>query len=72
MLALADELNGSGGYRCVYVNVERGQSAREDVAAAMRAILNGIADEAEASLDDPLPAEIWPDVLERAGRAAAG
>ena len=67
LLALVDELNGSGAYRCVYVNVETGQSAREDVAAAMRAILNGIADEAEATLEDSLPAEIWPEVLERAG-----
>ena len=67
LLALVEELNGSGAYRCVYVNVESGQSAREDVAAAMRAILSEIADEAEATLNDPLPAEIWPDVLERAG-----
>ena len=67
LLALAEELNGSGAYRCVYVNVESGQSAREDVAAAMRAILSEIADEAETRLDDPLPAEIWPEVLERAG-----
>ena len=67
LFALVDELNGGGAYRCVYVNVERGQSAREDVAAAMRAILNGIADEAEDTLSDPLPGEIWPGVLERAG-----
>ena len=67
LLALVDELNGSGAYRCVYVNVESGQSAREDVAAAMRAILSEIADEADATLSDPLPGEIWPAVLERAG-----
>ncbi len=67
LLALVDELNGSGAYRCLYVNVESGQSAREDVAAAMRAILNEIADEAEVTLSDPLPGEIWPAVLERAG-----
>ena len=67
LLALVDELNGSGAYRCVYVNVETGQSAREDVAAAMRAILNEIAGEAEATLEDRFPAELWPDVLERAG-----
>ena len=67
LLALVDGLNGSGAYRCVYVNVEMGQSAREDVAAAMRAILNAIADEADATLGDTLPGEIWPGVLERAG-----
>ena len=67
LFALVNELNGGGAYRCIYVNVERGQSAREDVAAAMRAILNGISDEAEDTLNDPLPGEIWPGVLERAG-----
>ncbi len=67
MFALVNELNGGGAYRCIYVNVERGQSAREDVAAAMRAILNAIAREADATLEDRFPAEIWPEVLERAG-----
>ena len=67
LLALVDELNGSGAYRCVCVNVERGQSAREDVAAAMRAILNAIARKADTTLGDRFPAEIWPEVLERAG-----
>ena len=43
LLALRDELNGSGRYRCIYVNVEIGQSAREDVTAAMRAILGQLA-----------------------------
>ncbi len=28
LLALMDELNGGGRYRCMYVNVEIGQSAR--------------------------------------------
>ncbi|MCY4213162.1 MAG: ATP-binding protein [Gammaproteobacteria bacterium] len=55
LLALRDELNESGEYRCVYVNVEVGQSAREDVEAAMRAILGSIALEAD---DDALE-EIW-------------
>ena len=67
LLALVDELNGSGAYRCVYVNVEIGQSAREDVAAAMRAILNELAGEAHIVLDDPFPAQVWPEVLELAG-----
>ena len=67
LLALTDELNASGAYRCLYVNVESGQSAREDVAAAMRALLNELAGEARLVLDDPFPAEVWPEVLERAG-----
>ena len=42
LLALRDLLNGGahGEYRCVYVNVEPGQAARENQAEAMRAILS--------------------------------
>ena len=43
LLALRDLLNGSGEFRCLYVNVEAGQSARGDVEAAMRAILDRLA-----------------------------
>ena len=67
LLALLEELNGSGRYRCVYVNVEIAQSAREDVEEAMRAILNQTAYDAETALDDRFVAEIWPGILERAG-----
>src|SRR5579872_2424863 len=35
LLALVDHLNRAGEYRAVYVNVEIGQSAREDMAAAL-------------------------------------
>ena len=37
--ALLDSLNRTGRYRCVYVNVEIAQAARETAAEAMRAIL---------------------------------
>ena len=42
LLALRDLLNSGaeGEYRCVYVNVEPGQTAREDVGAAIGAILH--------------------------------
>ena len=43
LLALRDAINADGELRCVYVNVEVGQSAREDVAGAMRAILVALA-----------------------------
>ena len=43
LLALMAHLNTSGKYRCLYVNVEIGQSAREDVEQAMKAVLNEIA-----------------------------
>ena len=67
LLALRDELNASGRYRCAYVNVEIGQSAREDVAAAMRAILGQMALEAEFILSDLTLREISLDTLEAFG-----
>ena len=71
LLALRDLLNGGahGDYRCVYVNVEAGQAARENQAEGMRAILSELEIEAEATLDDLLPARVWPELLERVGPA---
>ena len=66
LLALQDELNAGGRYRSVYVNVEVGQSAREDVAAAMQAILGEVALAAEFVLDD-LFVRNRRDVLEESG-----
>ncbi len=67
LLALLEELNGSGRYRCVYVNVEIGQSAREDVAEAMRAILSQLASQAEHVLGDRSVREILRQAREDAG-----
>ena len=67
LLALRDELNAGGEYRCVYVNVEVGQSAREDVEAAMRAILSSLA---LATRDGALNG-IWQDALAEAGGHSA-
>ena len=52
LFALRDELNRSGRYRCVYVNFEVGQAAREDVQTAMESVLDELADEAKTTLDD--------------------
>ena len=54
LLALQDLLNSgtAGDYRCVYVNLEGGQSARQDVGPAMRAILSQIALRARRALKD--------------------
>ncbi len=67
LLALRDELNASGEFRCVYVNVEVGQTAREDVAAAMRAILSALARAARHALDDLFVTDIWRGILDDAG-----
>ena len=69
LLALRDLLNGGaeGDYRCVYVDVEVGQAAREDVPRAMRAILNDLALQARLTLGDEFIADVRLGVLEDAG-----
>ena len=60
LLALRDLLNGGtvGDYRCVYVNVETAQTAREDVGEAIHDILDALVDEAEVTLGDESVASI--------------
>ena len=67
LLALRDELNADGEFRCVYINVEGGQSAREDVGAALRAILSALARGARETLEDRFVAEVWLGILDAAG-----
>ncbi|MDE2806909.1 MAG: ATP-binding protein, partial [Gemmatimonadota bacterium] len=67
LFALRDQLNASDEFRCVYVNVEVGQSAREDVGAAMRAILSALARAARHALDDLFVTDIWRGILDDAG-----
>ena len=69
--SLQRELNRSGLYRCVYVNIEVGQAAREDVGAAIRAILDVLAWESAHAIDDGTVEEIWPGILDRSGPHAA-
>ena len=73
LLALRDLLNGGGegDYRCVYVNVEAGQAMREDVEAAMRAILGELASWARTTLGDGFLDEAWPGILAKHGPAGA-
>ena len=67
LFALRDLLNDSGEYRCVYVNVEVGQSAREDVDAAMRAILAQLSREAQSTVGDGSLADLMDGALDVAG-----
>ena len=68
LIALRDLLNGgeAGHFRCVNVNVEPAQVARDDVARGIRAVLSGLAMNARL-LGDGYPDEVWPDVLAKAG-----
>ncbi len=67
LLALMDELNEAGRHRAVYVNVEGAQTAREDVSAAMRAILSVLSSSAADHLDDTFVEDNWLGILEASG-----
>ena len=68
LIALRDLLNSGevGDCRCVNVNVEVAQVARDDVAEGIRAILSSLGMSAQL-LGDDYPEDIWPDTLARAG-----
>ena len=68
LIALRDLLNSGrvGNLRCVDVNVEVAQVARDDVAEGMRAILSSLAMSAQLLGDDYLEG-MWPDTLAEAG-----
>ena len=72
LIALRDLLNSgqAGDFRCVDVNVEVGQVARDDTARGIRAILACLAENAH-ELGDDYPASVWQDVLASAGPESA-
>ncbi len=65
--ALMGELNEAGRHRAVYVNVEGAQAAREDVPAAVRAILSALSRSAEDHLGDGFVRDHWQRILEASG-----
>ena len=65
LLALRDLLRAEG-FRCVYANVEGGQTAREDVERAMRVVLGALASWAVEAGDGFLD-RVWSDLLTRHG-----
>ena len=67
LLALADQLNRSGDYRCVYVNFEAGQAAREDTPRAMRTLLGELASRATDFLQDDLVDRVKSEMLDEFG-----
>ena len=68
LFALRDLLNSgeAGDFRCVDVNVEGAQVARDDTARGMRAILGSLADSA-LLLGDDYPAGAWSGVFDQMG-----
>ena len=64
LIALRDLLNSGqvGSYRCVHINVEVAQVARDDVASGIRAILSMMAARA-FRLGDDFPRRSWQDIF---------
>ena len=71
LLALMAHLNREGRYRCLYINVEMAQSAREDVGRAMRAILGEVASRARTHLHEDWLDRHWVEILEQSGAERA-
>ena len=71
LLALRSLLNSGveGEFRCIYVNVEAAQAAREDVSRAMRVILGELGSRARL-LGDEFLYQAWPDILETFGEGS--
>lgn len=69
LLALQNLLNGrsEGNYRCLYVNIEAGQAAGEDVHEAMRAVLGELGLRASLVLKDDFVDRNAYDILARVG-----
>ena len=72
LIALRDLLNSGevGDFRCVDVNVEPAQVARDDVARGIRAIMGSLAENAQ-ELGDDYPGSVWQDVLASMGPESA-
>ena len=73
LLALQDLLNGGGAgtFRCLYLNVETGQAAGEDVHQAIRSIIGRLASRARRALKDDFVGRNGFDILERFGADSA-
>ena len=68
LIALRELLNSGevGEFRCVDVNVEVGQVARDDTAQGLRSILSSLAASARF-LGDEFPKRTWPGIFEQSG-----
>ncbi|MCD4811962.1 ATP-binding protein, partial [bacterium] len=71
LLSLMDYLNKEGKYKCLYINVESAQGAREDVYRGIRAILNEMGSRAKIYLKNSYIKETWKDVLDKSGEDIA-
>ncbi len=71
LLALADLLNASDEFRCLYVNIEGAQTAREDVGRGISSILTTLGSDARTELRDLFVSDNKAEIFESAGPDSA-
>jgi len=64
LLALMEYLNSQTDFKCLYINVEAAQGAREDIRQGMNAIINEMASRAKIYLHDNFIETILPRTLD--------
>ena len=71
IIALMHYLNQTGKYEAVYANIEAAQAAREDVSAAMKAIVGAVASSHKFYIGNTLLRENWLQIYKEAGEHQA-
>lgn len=71
LLALMEYLNQQGQVKALYVNVEGAQAARENIEAAIQAVLAEIVSQARTLIQDTFPEEVWLEVRREYGPLAS-
>lgn len=67
LLALMDYLNKEAKYKCLYINVEMAQAARENVKEGIRSILSVLASDAKDYLNDSFLKDNWRQIFTENG-----
>lgn len=71
LYALMDYINNEGTYKCLYINIENAQAAREKVKEGMRIILRILADNAVDYLEDSFFNDRWEEIFKNTSEFTA-
>jgi hypothetical protein len=71
LLALMDYLNQEGIYKCLYINVEDAQAARENIEKGMKTILSIMAKDSFYFLNDSFFKDKWKEIFNEGGELEA-
>jgi hypothetical protein len=71
LLAFMNYLNKQGKYKCLHVDIEAAQAARENVKDGMQAILKLLSQSASIYLEDSFFKKKWKEIFEESGEFIA-